>query len=612
MQSDLRKDEYLSARRVLNLPEGETKNDWLINVAEHVVGISKMNRIMRELGPPWPEASEVVDLLFDRLNINWSIKNPEILENLSDTPKIFVANHPYGLPDAFALFKLLTQYRPDVRLFANKLLAATKLDEPRLLYVDPFGAGESRGQNRKSIAEALRHLRGGGDLALFPGRICSHLKTSDWTISDSEWTDQVRRFVEVSGGEMVPLHISGRNSMTFNLSGLIHPRIRTYLLLREFLRGGHDFEFTIGNPVPASQLLKVSRTVSIGTFARSMVYSLKTGSKGVPDIPQLIEPSARTKFEQTKIIEAPRRADTRAVLDKLEVLFEQGEYTIYKSGRNASDALLDIICDVRFKAYKSETNVKDPADLRDNFDQHYEHLLLWDKKTENMVGVYRYTMPNPDVQAITSKTLVTNSIFDLNPNFRELLPNSMELGRAAILPEYQKSYMPLMLLWRGILEVVSCDKSIKYLFGPVTMGRNFTPVSRELVRRYIMEHYQDGRMEGFITPKRRLNFEIPREVNLDMLSNACNSFSKLGNLVNGFEGGKRNLPVLFRHYAQVGCKFVGFGEWKELDNATAGLTILDLKEMNPNLLIRYYGNDGADAFMEGRYSNALQLSSSAA
>jgi len=600
MQGNSKHQDYLSARKVLNLPEDETKHDWLIGVAEKVVGISKINTMMSEFGPPWPDADQMIDLMFEKLNIKWSIENPEILENLNDTPKIFVANHPYGLPDAFALFKLLTKYRPEVKLFANKLLAATQLDERRLLYVDPFAAADSRGQNRKSIATALKHLRSGGDLALFPGRICSHLKTSDWTISDSEWTDQVRRFVEVSGGEMVPLHISGRNSMLFNMSGLIHPRIRTYMLLREFLRGGHDFKFTIGNPVPASQLSKISNTVSIGTFARSMVYGLKTGSKGVPDIPQLIEPSARTEFEEKIIIEAPKKADVKATLEAQQLLFEQGDYKIYMADKNASDALMDIICDVRFRAYQSETNVKDPSELRDGFDQHYNHLLLWDKKAERMVGVYRYTLPDPENVAVTSETLVTNSIFDLAPDFRKLLPKSMELGRAAILPEYQKNYMPLMLLWRAILEVAKLDKNIKYLFGPVTMGQNFSPISRELVRRHIMEYYQDGSMEGFIKPKRSLNFEIPREVNLDTLSSACNSFSKLGNLINGFEGGQRNLPVLFRHYAQVGCKYVGFGEWKELDNATAGLTMLDLKDINKNLLVRYFGNEGAAAFQAGR------------
>lgn len=270
---------------MLGLAE-DAGNPLLLAMIERLVGATKLNAIMEDIGRPWPDAGPLIENLFERLDIKWDIENPEVLENLDDTPKVFVANHPYGLPDAFALFQLLTRYRSDIKIFANKLLAATQLEEERLLFVDPFGAADSRGQNRKSIATALKHLRDGGDLALFPGRICSHLKTSDWTISDSEWTDQVQKFVEVSGGEMVPLYISGRNSMMFNVSGLIHPRIRTYMLLREFLRGGHDFTFKVGEPVSSRQLARVSRSVSVGTFSRSLVYALKTGTSKVPDIPQ--------------------------------------------------------------------------------------------------------------------------------------------------------------------------------------------------------------------------------------------------------------------------------------------------------------------------------------
>ena len=309
--------------------------------------------------------------MFERLDIKYTIRNSEILEQLDDRPKVFVANHPYGLPDAFALFELLTQHRPNTRLFANKILAATQLQEERLLYVDPFGSAEARGQTRKSIAQALRHVREGGDLALFPGRICSHLKTSDWTISDSAWTDQVRKFVDAGGGDLVPLYITGRNSMMFNLSGLIHPRIRTYMLLREFLRGGHDFTFTIGDPVSADQLQKVSRSISVGNFARSLVYSLKTGSKAVPDLPQLIEPELRTAEEALQVdrtLTPVRGPGIKKLLDQNEVLVRQNGYTIYQSGPDVSDALLDIICEVRFQAYASETTVQDPSELRDHYD----------------------------------------------------------------------------------------------------------------------------------------------------------------------------------------------------------------------------------------------------
>lgn len=594
---------YLSIRKVLGIPDDADFSPFLLSMIEKAVGAEKMNAIMREIGPPWPDAGPLIDILFERLNIKWSCENPEILENLDDRPKVFVANHPYGLPDAFAMFQLLTAYRKRIRIFANKLLEATELEEERLLFVDPFAADTSRGQNRKSIATALKHLRDGGDLALFPGRICSHLKTSDWTISDSEWTDQVRRFVEVSGGDMVPLYISGRNSMLFNISGLIHPRIRTYMLLREFLRGGHDFTFRVGEPVDAVALATASRTVPAGTFSRSLVYALKTGASKLPDIPHLISPEMRTSLEEKRLERTSTKIEGREVLcelEKQEVLVKQNGYRIYQMAGASSQSIMDMICEVRFRAYATQTNISEASEMRDRFDGFYNHFLLWDDDSEKIIGVYRYTLPNPGKAAISPDNLVTNSIFDLAPEFMRLLPNTMELGRAAILPEYQKSYSPLMLLWRAILEIPRNNKSIKYLFGPVTMGRNYNPVSRELLRRFIMGNWEEKSMSPFFAPKRSLNFNIPREIDMGKLEKACSSFSKLGHLVDGLEGGKRQLPVLFRHYANVGCKYVGFGEWRELDHATAGITILDIDNISRPLIKRYFGQEGAREFLSGR------------
>ncbi len=375
------------------------------------------------------------------------------------------------------------------------------------------------------------------------------------------------------------------------------------MLLREFLRGGHDFTFTIGDPVSVDQLQKVSRSMSVGNFARSLVYSLKTGSNKVPDLPQLIEPELRTVQEIEHIARSPtaiRGPHVKKVLDRHEVLVRQNGYSIFRAGPDIPDEILDIICEVRFQAYASETNVHNPSELRDHYDDFYHHLILWGEAAETVAGVYRYTLPDLKLRAATPENLVTSSIFDLSPEFQNLLPKAMELGRAAILPEYQKSFSPLLLLWRGFLEIPNRDKEIKYLFGPVTMGRTFNPISRELLRRFVMQNCGDDKMESLVSPRRELVLDIPKEVEIEKLAEACGSFSQLGNLISGIEGGKRSLPVLFRHYANCGCKFAGFGEWRELDHATAGLTVLDLKDGSKAFIQRYFGKEGAEAFFAGR------------
>ncbi|PCI03382.1 MAG: hypothetical protein COB78_10505 [Hyphomicrobiales bacterium] len=603
MNSD-QSNKFLSTKKVLSGQFSNEKSDdsaspsvaagFALSAIEKIIGIKKFNDIMAELGPPWPDADEIIDYLFEELNIQWTIENPSVLEELDDGPKVFVANHPYGLPDALGMFRLLTRHRPRMKLFANTILAATQLNDDRLLFVDPFMSDSNRGLNRKSIATALRHLRSGGDLALFPGRICSHLKTSDWTISDSEWTDQVHRFVEISGGEMVPMHISGRNSMLFNLSGLIHPKLRTYMLLREFLRGGHDFRFRIGQPVSAPQLAQIAKAISPGQFSRSLTYALKT------DMPKKSSP--KNIVDETVLAKPALRlaANAENLIKGTQHLVTQKNFSVYNVEENISAELLKTICDVRFAAFSKETKLNSADEMQDQYDKFNNHLILWDNDKNRMVGVYRYMLPKFTSASEAEEKLVSSSIFNLSPKFLNILPRSMELGRAAIMPEYQKHYTPLLLLWRGILEVVSRNKDIKYLFGPVTMGQTFTPVSRELLHRFIMDKCLQEGMDGFVTPKRQMSLDIPREVAVDDMVDACHNFADVANFINGFEGGKRSLPVLFRHYKNIGCNYLGFAEWPELDNAAVGLTMLDLKNIRPAFLNRNFGPEGSREFLLGR------------
>ncbi len=75
--------------------------------------------------------------------------------------------------------------------------------------------------------------------------------------------------------------------------------------------------------------------------------------------------------------------------------------------------------------------------------------------------------------------------FGFRKPFADLLPHSLELGRAAIGDDYQRSYAPLMLMWRGVMDILRRDKSIKYLIGPVTISQAFSPLSRHVLKRFI-------------------------------------------------------------------------------------------------------------------------------
>src|SRR5206468_11830055 len=89
--------------------------------------------------------------------------------------------------------------------------------------------------NRRGLRETLRHLDGGGSLLMFPAGACSHLQLRNARISDPPWSTHLARLIAKTGAAVVPIYFEGRNSWTFQIAGVVHPALRTVLLLREFL-----------------------------------------------------------------------------------------------------------------------------------------------------------------------------------------------------------------------------------------------------------------------------------------------------------------------------------------------------------------------------------------
>ena len=264
---------YLRTEVLLDKTGGSLLDRAIVRLAESAIGIGAVNKICLKAGTPWPSSELMISHLFKELDIKWRVTNPEAFEKLQGKSAVFVSNHPYGMPDAFAVNSMLEQYRPNFRLFANSFLTSADSITHKLLFVDPFMNEKNRAMNRRSMVSALKHLKEGGDLALFPGRICSHLKWGQTIVQDGEWTDQVRIFVEAGNANLVPVHVSGRNSWRFQTAGLVHPKLRTLMILREFIRGGHDIAFTLGDPVPAEQIIKAARIAPPGQIARALTYS---------------------------------------------------------------------------------------------------------------------------------------------------------------------------------------------------------------------------------------------------------------------------------------------------------------------------------------------------
>lgn len=593
---------YLRTEVLLDKTGDNFSDRLFVKLAEKILGIDEVNAVCKSAGTPWPSSTKMIDHLFSAYDIKWRISNPEAFEKLEGKPAVFVSNHPFGMPDAFAINNMLEEFRPNFRLFANSFLTSADSITHKLLFVDPFMNEKSRAMNRRSMISALKHLKEGGDLALFPGRLCSHLKWGQTFVQDGEWTDQIKIFVEAGMANLVPVHVSGRNSWLFQTAGLIHPKLRTLLILREFKAGGHDFGFTIGDPIPAEVLGKAARITPPGQLARALTYSAnpKFAAQAVPSAVAPIRslpPRAASKLKKTN---TAKPGSLAKILSKFPVLVEHGPLQVIDVAHGLPKQLQSAIADIRFDAYSGGASVASPLDLLDEYDRVYSHLVLWDQKANKIAGSYRYLIPSRIKGGVAASDLVSASIFKLKPPFLNLLPSSLELGRAAIGEQYQRSYAPLMMMWRGVMDILRRDKSIKYLIGPVTIPKSFSPLSRHVLKAFIEKQCTSASMKGFAEPLNKFDTPIAPQINLDELVGNAKTVADISCVIEALEHGQKKLPVLYRQYSNIGLQYIATGEWPELDHAMASLAVLDLSNARRDFVARYLGKDKVDGFFEGR------------
>jgi len=211
----------------------------LVRLVERVTGIDALSAVCRSVGITRPNAAVGAQIrdLFAAAGIGVAVSQRGADTRPKRTgPVVFYGNHPFGIADALIALELVLRYRTDVKVLCNNVLAALDINRDHLIFIDPFD-GESRSAaNRRGLRETLQHVRGGGALLMFPAGACSHLQVRLRRITDPPWTPHVSRLVSSTGAAVVPLYFAGRNSWTFQVAGVVHPMLRTVMLLREFLK----------------------------------------------------------------------------------------------------------------------------------------------------------------------------------------------------------------------------------------------------------------------------------------------------------------------------------------------------------------------------------------
>jgi len=136
-----------------------------------------------------------------------------------------------------------------------------------------------------------------------------------------------------------------------------------------------------------------------------------------------------------------------------------------------------------------------PVDI-DEFDtmvKPFHQLLVWSPKEREIISSYRYILGS-DIRAIYNGVYSpTAELFHFSADFiQNYLPHSIELGRSFVQPMYQASRQGAFALdniWDGLGAILCMNPQVKYMYGKMTMYKNYDKFARDLILYFLKKHF---------------------------------------------------------------------------------------------------------------------------
>jgi len=240
-----------------------------------ITGIHKVNAVYDS--SKHKSGLEYVDSMLDYMGIIRKVENDTVLDSLQGLPFITVSNHPYGHIDGIIAIGVVAGKRSDFKMMVNWMLSRIDTMEEFFIGVNPYSKDHKMSAIKSSVSgirQCLEHLREGHPLGLFPA---GGVSDSSWTkTEDREWQTSVLKLIQKAKTTVVPMYISGCNSWTYRLLGMIDWRVRMLRLMHEVAnKKGKTIYVRFGQPITVEEQSKYLDTKDFGEFLKRKTYDLK-------------------------------------------------------------------------------------------------------------------------------------------------------------------------------------------------------------------------------------------------------------------------------------------------------------------------------------------------
>ncbi len=560
---------------------------------ERLLSLRHLDKLYRGFAPSRSER-EFLQQVFETFNIRYQVEAEELARIPRRGPLVVVANHPFGAIEGVIMAAVLVQVRPDVKIMANFVLQRIPELRDRFIAVNPFGGSAATRSNARPLKEALQWLRQDGCLVVFPAGEVSHLNPRKAAVSDPDWSPSVGRLIQLAQAPVQTVYFYGANSLLFQLCGLVHPWLRTALLPRELVRRANTtIPIRIGKAIGYQKLKGMADEKALIDYLRLRTYTLRNTDSAKAARRTAAKTNAAAIADIIEPVCAQAMTYEIAAMPAHQLLLENGEMQVYYAGAKRIPNLLQEIGRLRelsFRAVGEGTGRSADLDFYDGF---YLHLFIWNQKRAEVVGAYRLGQADRIMAKQGIVGLYSHSLFNYSRQFIGRLNPALELGRSFVRPEYQKSFTPLMLLWKGIGQYVSLNPQYRKLFGPVSISSDYQPLSQQLLVDFLRANNGVPELARLVKPRRPFK---PMAVDRRACKLYIESIDVVADLIDEIERGEKGVPILLKQYLKLGGRVLEFNVDDQFNDALDALIMVDLLATDRRTLAKYMGQEGAERF----------------
>lgn len=571
--------------------------------AEKILGLERLNKayekIKRDMANGTTE--NFFELATKHVNLKYKVRPGDMANIPAKGPVVVVANHPHGLSDGLMFGKLLTSIRQDVRILANEQLSLCKELDPWLIKVDVYEGDNSKKRNMSSIKEMLTWLSKGGLVGIFPAGTASSYSLKDKHVTDDEWNEQIAAIIRRTKATVVPVYFPGRNSLLFQGISLIKKEARVAFLPREVGRDSkRTHKIVVGKPISPATLGQFETDKSLVSHLRLRTYLLgKNYEKSRKPFPLKKKGHTRLKPLIDPIPAEELREEVNVLPEECRyVRQESGSWDVYVATAAQIPKLLREIGRLREITFRAAGEGSGSSCDLDEYDNHYLHLFLWDRENVRLIGAYRMGLTDQILDTVGIKGLYNGEFFHFPPNVLKVIRRGLEMGRAFIVPEYQKRPLALSTIWEGIGQFMARNHQYRYLYGTVSISRDYTNLSRALIVSYLEAREMDSMLldSGIKAyhPPHKLKLHGPE---LRILPHGLTDSQNLSQLVADIEEDGKGIPVLLRQYLRLNGKILSFSIDENFGDVLDCLILVDVYKSPERSLKRYLGKEAYEKML---------------